>query len=298
MHFSEFKWHKWVLLTFREEGSWSYLADTAHLFARRQGKKVRGYIRLLCDLQLTSGVLFSKNLPLCPIHLIIAQERVGGDNLLAMKIKQPAETAQACIIWMHGLGSDAANMVALVERLLVNTPIRHVCLEAPVRPVTHFNHMPLQAWYDIYGLGLAAREDREGITQSLQAIEQVINAQIALGIPPERIFLAGFSQGSAMALYTGLHCQHSLAGLICLSGYLPFAAECQPKLALQTPIFIGLGLQDTVVIPEWTQYSVQWLQAHQYTQVRLHEYTMEHSVCAAELQDISAWLTLHMGALV
>ena len=227
--------------------------------------------------------------------LIIAQDTAGGDDLLAIKVKQPDKPAQVCVIWMHGLGSNAANMFSLAEQLVVNVPIRHVCLEAPVRAVTHFNHMQVQAWYDIYGLGLGTREDSEGVAQSQKAIRQVIAAQISAGIAPERIFLAGFSQGAAMALFTGLHTEHALGGLICLSGYLPLATTCQARLARQTPIFIALGVHDTVVIPIWTEQSVQWLQAEGFTRVSLHQYPMEHSVCSVEIQDIAAWLTLYIG---
>ncbi len=213
-----------------------------------------------------------------------------------MKIKQPTQSAQACVIWMHGLGADAANIMALVEQLQVNWPIRHVCLDAPVRAVTLFNHMRVQAWYDIFGLAAPVREDVVGIAQSQQAIEDVIRAQIDSGIAAERIFLAGFSQGAAMALYTGLHTDHAIAGVICLSGYLPIAASCTANLARTTPIFIGMGVQDNVVIPAWTEQSVHWLQTQGFSQLSYHQYPMEHTVCAEELADVSVWLNQQAGA--
>ncbi len=217
--------------------------------------------------------------------------------MLAMKIKQPTQPAQACVIWMHGLGSNAANMLALAEELVVRIPIRHVCLEAPIRAVTLYHHTRVQAWYDIHGLETGTREDSAGVLESQQAIEQVIASQRDDGMAQNRIFLAGFSQGAGMALFTGLHSQHALGGLICLSGYLPLAAQVEAKLGRHTPIFLGLGVNDTVVIPSWTQHSQQWLQAQGYTQVVLKHYPMEHSVCRDELYDISTWLNQQLGGV-
>jgi phospholipase/carboxylesterase len=210
-----------------------------------------------------------------------------------MKIKEPKITAKACVIWMHGLGASAANMLAVATQLNCSYPIRHVCLEAPIRPVTFNNNQPIPAWYDIYGLRLEDREDHPGIIQSMEAIKAVIVDQHASGIPTERIFLAGFSQGSAMALFTGLQTSLPLAGLICLSGYLPVAHRINPQQSREIPIFIGLGKFDQVVVPAWTLHSIQWLQTHHYMIIEKQEYPMEHAICFDELKAISAWLTKH-----
>lgn len=210
-----------------------------------------------------------------------------------MKIKNPTEAAKICIIWMHGLGSDASNMMTLASELPLTLPVRHVCLDAPVRPVTFNNHMQMRAWYDIVGFKAEDRDDKEGILQSTDAIHQVIEAQLAEGFCASQIFLAGFSQGGAMALVAGLHSKHAVGGIISLSAYLPLAAHIKTNLDRNTPIFIGSGLYDPVVLPAWTANSVQWLQVQGFNQVDVRHYPMEHTVCFEEVNEIANWLAIH-----
>lgn len=217
-------------------------------------------------------------------------ERFGDKRLLSMKIKNPPEGAKHCVIWMHGLGSDADNMMTLASELPLTTPVRHVCLDAPVRPITFNNRMPMRAWYDIVGFKAEDRDDKEGILQSTDAIHQVIEMQLAEGFSASQIFLAGFSQGGAMALVAGLNAKHAVGGIISLSAYLPLASSIQSNLDRNTPIFIGSGLYDPVVLPSWTASSVQWLQAHGFNQVDVHHYPMEHTVCFEEVNEIANWL--------
>lgn len=216
---------------------------------------------------------------------------VGDSNLKARVIEPTKEKAQGCIIWLHGLGANADDMMGLVEQLPATRPLwRHVFLDAPVRPVTINNNMVMPAWYDIYGLESQAREDRSGVLASEAFIQQVIQEQLIQGFSSDKIVLAGFSQGGAMALFTGLRSEKNLGGVMCLSGYLPLAAECQPRVALTTPLFFGYGVHDTVVLPLWSQQSILKLQQHGYQNISVHSYPIEHTICLPEIQDISAWL--------
>ncbi len=210
--------------------------------------------------------------------------------MLNPNIIEPAAKASACIIWMHGLGADAEDMRGLARELAVPSPIRHVCLNADKRPITINQGMAMRAWYDILGFELAAREDSAGILASQAMIEQVIQAQLQDGLAPQQIYLAGFSQGGAMALWTALQTPRTLGGVIALSAYLPLAQSCQFLLAQTTPMFIGYGTRDTIVKPEWTQQSIQWLRQRGFLELAVHAYPMEHTICNEELQALRHWL--------
>jgi len=206
---------------------------------------------------------------------------------------EPKQTAEACVIWMHGLGASADDMVGLAKQLPLKVPMRHVALNAPVRPVTLNQHMPMPAWYDIVGMKLTDREDRAGILASERIILNAIEQQVADGFSHEQIFLAGFSQGGAMALFTSLHAMPKLGGVITLSAYLPLASTCEVKLDVKTPIFIGSGRFDPMVLPAWTAESVAWLQNKGFNHLTVHDYPMEHSVCIDEMRDIAVWLEMY-----
>lgn len=215
--------------------------------------------------------------------------------MLNVRLKEPSSPAKACVIWMHGLGADAADMAGLAEYpLLANLPVRHVFIDAPVRPVTLNGGMSMRAWYDIIDTTLTGREDKPGVTQSHQHILAVIDAQLAAGFRGEQIILAGFSQGGAMALYTALHCELPLGGVIALSSYLPLASDCQPVLAKTTPIFLALGQYDPMVLPDWTRKSERYLLDSGYDQLTSRQYPMEHAICLDEIEDIAAWLSLRI----
>lgn len=207
-------------------------------------------------------------------------------------MKEPQEQAQACLIWMHGLGADASDMVGLADQLMIKeVPLRHVFIDAPSRPVTLNGGMVMPAWYDILGLELVDREDKQGIEQSELLIRQVIDAQIKDGFKSEKIFLAGFSQGGAMAIHTALHMPNQLAGVIALSAYIPLANHTKPTLDVKTPFFMGGGQFDPLVLPKWTQQSRDWLLANGYEHLVFHQYPMEHSICFEEIKDLSLWIT-------
>lgn len=203
-------------------------------------------------------------------------------------------TPTAAVIWMHGLGADGSDFVPIVKELDLNgcPGIRFIFPSAPTMPVTINNGYVMPAWYDILGTDLTRREDEAGLRKSQQDIEALIAQQIALGIAADNIVLAGFSQGCAMALQTGLRYPQKLAGLMCLSGYLPLndkiAVERHPANQ-HTPIFQAHGRADPVVPVDRAEKSRDLLQQLGY-RIEWHEYMMQHSVCADEVADIGAWL--------
>lgn len=214
-------------------------------------------------------------------------------------MKKPEGLAQACVIWMHGLGADASDMAGLAEQLIMNdVALRHVFIDAPSRPVTLNGGMVMPAWYDIVGLELTDREDKEGIGQSQSLIRSVIDSQLNDGFTSSQIFLAGFSQGGAMALHTALHMTSRLGGVIALSAYLPLATLTRPLLDKSTPFFMGSGQFDPLVLPLWTQESRNWLLANGYENMAFHLYPMEHSICFEEVKDISLWLSAQIQGVI
>ena len=200
----------------------------------------------------------------------------------------------AAVIWLHGLGADGNDFASLVPELDLDAcpAIRFVFPHSPSMPVTVNGGYVMPAWYDILGADLVKRQDEAGIRASEKAIQALIAAQVAQGIPPERIVLAGFSQGCAMALHTGLRYPHQLAGIVALSGYLPlaeqFAAERHSANA-HTPIFMAHGSQDAVVVPARGEASRDLLSRMGYA-VAWHSYPMPHSVHPREIADISHFL--------
>lgn len=214
-------------------------------------------------------------------------------------MKEPNTQAQACIIWMHGLGADATDMMGLSEQLLLSEiDLRHVYIDAPQRPITLNNGMLMPAWYDILGMEFTDREDQQGIEASAHLIREVIDEQLKVGFSEQQIYLAGFSQGGAMALHTALNYHARLGGVIALSGYLPLANITKPLLDSKTPFFMGSGQFDPLVLPMWTQHSKTWLIAHGYEQIDFHSYPMEHSVCFEEMKDLSLWLVKQVRGAV
>lgn len=200
----------------------------------------------------------------------------------------------AAVIWMHGLGADGHDFAPIVRELDLSGchGIRFVFPHAETMPVTINNGYVMRAWYDILGMDLVRREDANGLRASQHRINDLIANEIARGIPAERIVLAGFSQGCAMTLQTGLRYPHRLAGLMCLSGYLPLAdtiAEERHHANQHTPIFMAHGRGDGVVLINRAEASRDVLQKLGYA-IEWHEYMMQHSVCAEEVDDISRWL--------
>ncbi|MDP3856370.1 MAG: alpha/beta hydrolase [Stagnimonas sp.] len=200
----------------------------------------------------------------------------------------------ATIIVLHGLGADGNDFVPIAQELDLSEVgnVRFVFPHAPVIPVTINNGYRMRAWYDILGMDLVKREDEAGLRRSFGEIEDLLEREEQRGVPAHRTVLAGFSQGCAMALMTGLRHKQRLAGIVGMSGYLPLApttaVERSDANAL-TPIFMGHGSQDNVVLVDRGSASRDALRALGYD-VEWHEYPMAHSVCMEEVADLNAWL--------
>jgi phospholipase/carboxylesterase len=201
---------------------------------------------------------------------------------------------QAAVIWLHGLGADGHDFEPIVPELVrpAERALRFVFPHAPMRPVTLNAGYVMRAWYDIIALDRRAAEDESGIRASQALITELIRRENSRGITTERIVLAGFSQGGAMALFSGTRYPERLAGIIGLSCYQilagRFAAE-RPPANQATPIFLAHGTQDPVVAPALGEAARRQLEAEGYT-VEWHAYSMPHSVCPQEVADIAAWL--------
>lgn len=204
------------------------------------------------------------------------------------------ESPQAAVIWLHGLGADGNDFAAIVPELDLSAcpPIRFVFPHAPTMPVTMNGGYEMPAWYDILGSDLVKREDEAGIRRSALALEALIAREVQRGVAAERIVLAGFSQGCAMALHTGLRHSSRLAGIVALSGYLPLAgqlAEQASSANRDVPIFMAHGTADPMVVLPRAEASRDALLALGYG-VQWHTYPMQHSVHPQELHDIGLFL--------
>jgi phospholipase/carboxylesterase len=203
--------------------------------------------------------------------------------------------ADASVIWLHGLGADGNDFVPIVEemKLPAHLAIRFVFPHAPVRPVTINNGFPMRAWYDIYAADLANRADVLGVAQSQGQVEALIAREKARGVAAKRIVLAGFSQGGAIALHTGLRHVERLAGIVALSTYLLMTDRLPAEAAAanrDVPIFMAHGTQDPMIRIDWGEASRRALVAAGYA-VEWHTYPMPHSVVWEEVEAIRVFLT-------
>lgn len=206
----------------------------------------------------------------------------------------PASRPDAAVIWLHGLGADGFDFVPIVDelRLPATAGVRFVFPHAGVRPVTINNGFAMRAWYDIRGLGPGSAEDEAGIRESETVVRGYIEKQVATGIQPERIVIAGFSQGGAIALQTALRYPQRLAGVMALSTYLPLRQTMADEAAAANrnlPILMCHGSRDPIVPVQLGQASREILDAMNYD-VAWHSYPMEHQVCMEQVLDISKWL--------
>ena len=206
---------------------------------------------------------------------------------------ESAPSPDAAVIWLHGLGADGHDFEPVVPelRLPPRLRVRFVFPHAPVRPVTINMGMPMRAWYDILQMG-GGQEDEAGLRASQALLQALIEREKRRGVDPRRIVLAGFSQGGAIMLQTGLRYAERLAGILALSTYLPLAGKLAAERSAANrdlPVFMAHGTHDPMIgIPraresraalEILGYPVQW-----------QEYAMAHSVCGEEIADIAAWL--------
>ncbi|MFZ3017586.1 MAG: alpha/beta hydrolase [Gallionella sp.] len=221
-----------------------------------------------------------------------------NNNILSHIALESGKHPRHCVIWLHGLGADGQDFVPVVDELELPTAVRFIFPHAPQRPVTINGGFVMRAWYDIATQDIGARQDGVGIRASQAAIEALIAQEVERGIAPQRIFLAGFSQGGAIALHTGLRQKIPLGGVLALSTYLPLVETVAKEVraeALRTPVFMAHGRSDTVVPYALGNASREALQKLG-CDVEWHEYAMPHSVCPEELLDIQRWLAERMSA--
>ena len=205
------------------------------------------------------------------------------------------------VIWMHGLGADGNDFVPVVKELgLPDTlPLRFIFPHAPMQPVTINGGHVMRAWYDIFEISSVERKvDAAGIRESQRAVEALIAREVSRGIAENRIVLAGFSQGGAIALHTGLRHSQALAGILALSTYLPLANSVDAEASANNrniPIFMAHGTQDNVIPISIAENSHQELKRHGYA-VEWKQYPISHSVSIQEIADIGAWLQARFAA--
>ena len=197
------------------------------------------------------------------------------------------------VIWLHGLGADGHDFEPVVPelRLPADLSLRFVFPHAPMRPVTLNGGMRMRAWYDILSLDAEGRADAAGVKESTELVEGLISREADRGIASERVVVAGFSQGGAIAINTVLQAKTKFAGLMALSTYiaLPQAVEYDsgdPSL----PVFMAHGSFDPMIPVAWGRASAEKLEDSGF-RVAWHEYPMAHAVCPQEIGDISGWLT-------
>ncbi len=204
---------------------------------------------------------------------------------------------ERAVIWLHGLGADGHDFEPIVPELGLQLAVRFVFPHAPERPVSLNQGYRMRAWYDITGLDRRALQDEVGIRQSADQVEALIAREIARGIAAERIVLAGFSQGGAIALYAGLRRREPLAGVMALSTYLPLEQAFQHERAsgsTAVPVFMAHGSADPVLHVSLGEHSRDLLQQLGYA-VEWRAYPMGHQVCLEEVRAIANWLARVLG---
>ncbi|WP_018984261.1 alpha/beta hydrolase [Salinimonas chungwhensis] len=217
-----------------------------------------------------------------------------SDSLISHVEVNSGDNPQACVIWMHGLGDSGHGFTPIVPELKLpnSLPVKFLFPHAPVRPVTINNNMEMPAWYDIKSLDFNSRADLTGVEESAQQIKQLFDAQVEAGFSPDKIVLAGFSQGGVIAYHLGLRMEQPIAGILALSTYM-----CEPGLITEqasdanrnVPVFVAHGEQDPVVPIMLGEMAVNTLKENGY-QPQWRTYNMQHNVCLEEVEHVSAWL--------
>jgi phospholipase/carboxylesterase len=217
----------------------------------------------------------------------------GGKLLETVEICT-GEDPTAAVVWLHGLGADGHDFEPIVPAL--NWPgapdMRFVFPHAPIRPVTVNGGMRMRAWYDILSLSSDRGHDEHGVVQSVNSAARLLRREHERGIPFDRIVVAGFSQGGAIALQLALRYPQRLCGLIVLSTYMLFGERLERQrhsANLDIPVFGGHGAQDPVVTPDMGQDMMSQLKSLDYA-VQWHTYPMPHAVCPEEITHIRDWL--------
>ncbi|MBL1142544.1 MAG: carboxylesterase [Proteobacteria bacterium] len=208
-------------------------------------------------------------------------------------IIEPRNEHKASVIWLHGLGADGHDFEAIVPELNLDPDlgIHFIFPNAPFHPVTINGGMVMRAWYDVKSPNLREMEDVESINASHELINHYIDAEIERGVPANKIILAGFSQGGAITLHTGLRRPEALAGLLALSTYLPVSdlLDDEASSNRDIPIMMAHGIADPVIPVDQGRSSCQALKDKGYS-VEWHEYMMQHAVCLEEINAIADWI--------
>ena len=204
---------------------------------------------------------------------------------------ETAPGPQASIIWMHGLGADGSDFAPLADEIELPVAVRYVFPHAPMMPVSINGGYVMRAWYDISDAAIR-REDEQGVRASQQSVEALLAREKSRGIAAQRIVLAGFSQGGAIALQTGLRHGERLAGIMALSTYVPLADTLAAEAHAANravPIFMAHGSADPMIACARARASRDLLLQQAYA-VEWHEYPMQHALCPQEIAAIGAWL--------
>lgn len=215
---------------------------------------------------------------------------INEQNKLSCIEIEPDIAATHSIIWLHGLGADGNDFVPIAHELQL--PIRYIFPHAPILPVTINQGMEMRAWFDIYGFSLSDKIDTAGIARSVDHITQLIKGELARGVAPEKIILAGFSQGAMIALTTGLTYQQPLGGIIALSGFLPLADQVLKRASpanQKTPLYVAHGTYDPIVPYALGKSTAELLTQAGYP-VTWQSYPIPHSVCPEEVRAIREWI--------
>jgi phospholipase/carboxylesterase len=215
---------------------------------------------------------------------------------LEIETRSPVDAA---VIWLHGLGADGHDFEPIVPQLRLPFPARFVFPHAPLRPITINGGMRMRAWFDILTLERSGPEDLDAIAQSAAAVAALLDAERARGFAAERIVLAGFSQGGALALHLGLRYDAALCGIMALSAFLVAAGQLREQARLayrELPIFMAHGTQDNVIELPFAERGRDQLIAAGFAP-QWRTYAMGHAVCPQEIADISVWLQQRASAL-
>ena len=215
---------------------------------------------------------------------------MSSEILPAVEIN-PSTPVTASVIFLHGLGADGHDLASLAAEMNLDG-VRFVFPHAPIRPVTINGGYRMRAWYDIVGADITHEQDSAGMRASEQQVRALIQRELDRGIAADRVVLAGFSQGGAMALHTGLRYPQRLAGMLALSCYVPLADSVEAEVHganSQTPIMMLHGTEDDIVPLAAGERSRRLLTSLGYS-VTWRSYDMAHTLCAEEVQDIAGWL--------
>ncbi|OEE66282.1 carboxylesterase [Enterovibrio norvegicus FF-33] len=210
---------------------------------------------------------------------------------------EPQVAATASVIWLHGLGSNGHDFEAILPelRLPASAPVRFIFPHSPSLAVTVNGGMVMPAWYDILEMGAGRKLNTEQLLASAKSVTDLVEREMARGIASERIILAGFSQGGAVAYQAALSFPHPLAGLLTLSTYFPTSDTIEHSAVNRAlPIEIMHGSFDPVVLPAMGEEARDDLLAAGFTP-NWSTYPMEHQVCMAQIKDIAAWLSVRLG---